>query len=493
MNLIKKQGFLNSIFLYLGTALAFVNLMIIFQRSLSIREIGFYNILTSVVLLYVQFASWGISNVITRYLPIFRTVDKKHQGFATYAFGICGLTFGLFTVAFFLLKDQVIAYKAADTTASLMDQYYGYFFPIALCATIYLLQESFARTVFKTLLPSFLREVVLRLFASCGAIFILLKWIDYRGFIDLYLIGNILVVLVISIYVHRIGAYRFGAIQDPVKREFRPMLQFGFYSMLGGSSFTLLQNLDVLILKLLSGEEMVGIYATFFGIAQVIALPARAFNITSYQIIANAWKEQELGKIQKIYQKTTMVQGLVGALLLVTLIVNRDNLLTLLHKPEYPQYFNVMILVGLAFLVDATGGINQAIIGFSKHYRWVMILMAAAAILCGLFNFLLIPLFGLEGAALSYLLTMIVTNFSFWLFLLIKFRMQPFTFKNTYILVISAVSLAIGWAIPPAFHFILDAVIRSAIVLLVFGALTYLFRVSPDINEELDKYILRKK
>jgi len=80
MNLIKKQGFLNSIFLYLGTALAFVNLMIIFQRSLSIREIGFYNILTSVVLLYVQFASWGISNVITRYLPIFRTVDKKHQG-----------------------------------------------------------------------------------------------------------------------------------------------------------------------------------------------------------------------------------------------------------------------------------------------------------------------------------------------------------------------------------------------------------------------------
>jgi len=493
MNLIKKQGILNSIFLYLGTALAFFNLMIVFQRSLSIREIGFYNILSSVVLLYVQFASWGISNVITRFLPIFRTNDKKHQGFATYAFLACGLTFGIFTIGFFLFKDQVIAYKAVDDTASLMDRYYGYFFPIALCSTLYLLQESFARTAFKTLLPSFLREVALRLFATCGAILILVNWIDYHGFIDLYLIGNIAILLVISIYVYYIRAYRFGAITTPVKSQIRHMFQFGFYSMLGGSSFTLLQNLDVLIIKVLSGEEMVGIYATFFGIAQIISLPARALNITSYQIIANAWKENQLAKINKIYGKTTIVQCLVGCLLLVMLIVNRDAILALLDKPEYPKYFNVMIIVGLAFLVDATGGINQAIIGFSKHYRWVMILMVFAALLCAVLNFLLIPLFGLEGAALSYLLTMIFTNFSFWLFLLLKFKMQPFTMKIGLILLISAISLAIGCFVPKMGPFILDTCIRSLLVSFIFGALTYVFQISPDINEVIDQHVLRKK
>lgn len=493
MNLIRKQGIFNSISLYLGTALGFVNLMIIFQRSLTLEQIGFYNILIAIVLLYTQFATLGVSNVITRFLPIFRTEDKKHHGFASYIFIICAITFILFSIGFFLFKDEVIAFRADEQeAASLMDKYYPYFLPIAICSTIYLVQESFARTAFKTILPSFLREVILRLLSSVGAILILVGLIDYTGFVNLYLLGNIIIVLTITWYIHKIKVYKLAPIGPIVKKEYGHMLRFGFYSMLGGSSFALLQNLDIIILKVFMGEGMVGIYSTFFAMAQIITLSSRALNITSYQIIANAWKENDIPKINKIYKKTTVIQCLAGSLLLICLIANRENLLLLLKKPEYPAYFDVLIIVGLAFLIDATGGINQAIIGFSKHYRLVMVFLLLAAVACGVFNLLLIPPYGLQGAALSYLLTMLLINFSSWLYLKLKFNLQPFNLKIVLIIIISMVSLIVGYFMPKVSYFILDVLVRSSAIGLIFGVLSYLFKISTDINELIDKYILRK-
>lgn len=492
MSLIKKQGFFNSISLYLGTALGFLNLMIIFQRTLTLEEIGFYNILIAVTILYTQFASLGISNVITRYLPLFRTSDKRHHGFARYVYVVCAITFTLFSLAFLLLKEEVISLKADGVEASLMDRYYAYFFPIAIFATFYLIQESFARTAFKTILPSFLREVILRLSSTLGAGLIFLGLLTYQGFINLYLAGNILIVVVITWYVRKAKLYRLSPIERPVKKEYKPMLQFGFYSMLGGSSFALLQNLDIIILKVLSGEALVGIYSTFFAMAQVITLSSRALNITSYQIIANAWKEYDLPKISKIYHKTTVIQCLAGSLLLVGLICNRDNILILLKKPEYPPYFDVLVIIGVAFLVDASGGINQAIIGFSKQYRLVMVFLCIAAIICCLSNIVLIPPFGLKGAAYSYLLTMLFTNFSFWLYLLIKYKMQPFNLKILWIVMISVTCLGFNYLIPTMPHFLIDVLIRSSIIASLFTLSAYILHISPDVNQVIDQYILRK-
>ena len=64
MDLIKKQGFYNSIVLYAGTALGFFNLIILFQRNLTIEEIGFFSLMNAVALLYAQIASIGINNII---------------------------------------------------------------------------------------------------------------------------------------------------------------------------------------------------------------------------------------------------------------------------------------------------------------------------------------------------------------------------------------------------------------------------------------------
>src|ERR1700712_708361 len=106
-NLLKKQGFYNSLILYAGTALGFLNLVILFQRFLTIQEIGFFTLMITTSLLYAQISSFGISNVIIRYFPYYRTDDKRHSGFVTFIVIWCAVGFCVVTLLFVVFKSAV--------------------------------------------------------------------------------------------------------------------------------------------------------------------------------------------------------------------------------------------------------------------------------------------------------------------------------------------------------------------------------------------------
>lgn len=493
MNLLKRQGFFNSIVLYTSTALGFVNLILLFQRILTEEQIGYYILLTSLSLLYTQVACMGFTSVITRFLPAFRTDDKGHNGFPTFVFVLCLTFFFALSVGFVVFRSSVFAAYSHDRGSSLFARYYYYVLPVSLCSMLFLLQETFAKTAYKSVFPSFLREVVLKLSASAGVLLILSGVLNYEGFIRLFLWTNIGIVLIITLYNYRLKIFRLTRVQKAVKQQTGSLINYGFFSMLSGSSFALIQNLDVIMLKMFGSMAQVGIYGTLFGMAIVISLPAKALSTTSYQIIADAWQKNELQKINKIYHKTSLMQFLIGSLLLVGLIVNWGNILTLLHKPEYSQHFAVFLLVGLGFLADITGGLNAAIIGFSKYYRVVMLFLICAAISCAMLNIISIPRYGITGAALSYFLTMFLLNFIYWLYLYIKFGFQPFNSKYLIVLAIATLSLIIGSYIPELTNFYIDTFVRSSVTGIIFVGSVYYSNISPDINEVLDNYLFKRK
>ena len=493
MNLLKKQGFYNSITLYVGTALGFLNLIILFQRNLELEEIGYFSLLIAVSLIYTQLSLMGFGSVITRYLPFFRTEDKHHGGFASLAFVVPLIGFAIVTLGFIGLKEIILNFYQKNNGASLFNQYYYYVIPVAFFTMIFTLQETFARASFHTIFPTFLREVFLKISTTFAVILIAFSFIKFEEFITIYVLANLLILLVLSWYLHKIKSYKFSALSPSIKSQSAVMLKYGLYSTLAGGSVTLIQSLDIIFIKFFISEEMVGIYSTFFAMAVVISLPSKALNTTSYQIITEAWKNNDLQKIAKIYHKTSLVQFMIGCLLLVGLIVNWQNILILLHKPIYSTYFSVFVIVGLAFLADITGGLNGAIISFSKHYKNVMYFLVAAVILCVILNFVLVPIFKLPGAAMAYLLTMVALNFSYWLYNKLKFNLQPFTGAFFKVMLVSLISLLPGIFLPQINFFVFDIIIRSLIVGLVFVGLSYKAKISMDINDFIDQIISKLK
>jgi O-antigen/teichoic acid export membrane protein len=502
MDLIKKQGFYNSIVLYAGTALGFFNLIILFQRNLTLEEIGFFSLMNAVALLYAQIASIGINNIILKYFPHYRTDDKRHGGFVSFIIIWCTINFLIFTILFFVFKDQIIEYYKKEEGSALLVRYFYYMAPLAGLTMVYTVMESMAITVFKNILSSFLREVVLRVFTTISILLIAGSLINYHDFLNIYVFANIVMVLVLFYSIYRSRQFKIAPISQQVKSQKKEFVKYGFFTLLSATSFVLLQSLDTLMLSTLTKDlDIIGIYTTFFAIAIVISLPARALGRTSVQIISQAWVDNDLPKIDKIYRKTSVVQMLIGCLLFIGLIVNKQFIIVLLHKPEYGGYFDVFIIVGLAFLTDITGGLNGHIINLSKYYRYTTYFIVGTVGVCALANWILIPIMGMMGAAIAYLIAMFTINFLSWLYVKIKFGLQPFNKAHLLILLISIVALAAGSFMPvikvnmftDIANVWVDMVIRSILVLVVYGVLAYLFKVSDDVNYTVNKIIFKDK
>lgn len=493
MNLLQKQGFFNSLILYAGVALGFFNLIILFQRILTTEEIGFFILMGTISLLYAQFAGLGIGNIILKYFPYYRSDDKKHGGFASFVTVWSLIGFAIFTVLFVVFKDFIISYYKNKDGAPLLIRYFYYLIPLSFFTLVFSVLENLALTVFKNVLSSFLREVGLRLFTTAGVLLIAIKLVDYHFFLMIYITANLVAVLVLLAYISKGRHFKFSTVGAQLLSERKTFLSYGIFTVLSGSSFVMIQNLDTLMLSMLTKESFsyVGIYGTFFAIAVVISLPAKALGRTSLQIIAQSWVTNDLAKIGKIYYKTSVVQMLIGCLLFIGLVINRSFIIMLLHKPEYANYFNVFIIVGVAFLVDMTGGLNGYIMNVSKYYKLTTVFIVSGVVFCVLSNLVLIPMLGMMGAALSYLITMFVLNFAYWLFVKIKFNLQPLAMAHVYILLIFTVCLLIGLYLPSLKNVFADMIYRSVIVGVVYVFLAYILKISEDINIVFDR-ILKK-
>jgi len=493
MNLLQKQGFFNSLILYAGVALGFFNLIILFQRILTTEEIGFFILMGTISLLYAQLAGLGIGNIILKYFPYYRSDDKKHGGFASFVTVWSLIGFAIFTVLFVVFKDFIISYYKNKNGAPLLIRYFYYLIPLSFFTLVFSVLENLALTVFKNVLSSFLREVGLRLFTTAGVLLIAIKLVDYHVFLMIYITANLVAVLVLLAYISKGRHFKFSTVGAQLLSERKTFLSYGIFTVLSGSSFVMIQNLDTLMLSMLTKESFsyVGIYGTFFAIAVVISLPAKALSRTSLQIIAQSWVTNDLAKIGKIYYKTSVVQMLIGCLLFIGLVINRSFIIMLLHKPEYANYFNVFIIVGVAFLVDMTGGLNGYIMNVSKYYKLTTVFIVSGVVFCVLSNLVLIPLLGMMGAALSYLITMFVLNFAYWLFVKIKFNLQPLAMAHVYILLIFTVCLLIGLYLPSLKNVFADMIYRSVIVGVVYVFLAYILKISEDINIIFDR-ILKK-
>lgn len=493
MNLLQKQGFLNSLILYAGVVLGFFNLIILFQRIMSIEEIGFFIMIGTLSQLYSQFAGLGIANIILKYFPYYRSDDKKHGGFVTFVSIWSLVCFVFFTILFVVFKKPILDHYQGKNGALLLVRYFYYLIPLSFFTLVFAVMEGLALTVFKNVLSSFLREIVLRLFSTIGVLLIALRLLDYHGFLLVYVIANAAVLVILFIYITKGNYFKFSRISEGLRLQKKAFISYGLFTVLSNSSFVMIQNLDTLMLSALTKQSFlyVGIYGTFFAIAVVISMPAKALSRTSLQIIAQAWAENDLVKIGKIYYKTSVVQMLLGCLLFVGLVSNKHFIVTLLTKHDYARYFDVFIIVGVAFLVDMTGGINGYIINVSKYYRLTTVFVVSAVVLCVVSNWILIPRMNMMGAALSYLITMVALNFVYWLFIRIKFKLQPFGKTHLYILLIFAGCLLIGLYSPRINNVYLDMIYRSLIIGIVYAILTYVLKISEDINLIFDRILKR--
>src|SRR6185437_12596416 len=489
MGIVKKQVYKNTIISYAGMVIGFVNLIFLYPRFLAADQIGLFLLLISLSVLYSLVASMGVPSIVARYFPFFRTEDNTHGGFLHVVGRFAIIGFMISTAVFFLIKPIIVA--SFIQKAPLFVAYYYYLIPLAFFTIFFNFLEALGKAVYQSIFSSFLKEVLLRLLTMIAMVMLAEGWISFQQFIIIYISINGLICLVLIISLATSGKFSFRKTLLPPAVAGKEMINFGLFTLLSSTVYVILQNVDRYMLSAMAGLAVQGIYGIYSGIAIVINVPQQALSRTTYQIVADSWKAKNMQNIAEIYSKTSIIQMVAGCFLFIGIVVNKENLLAILHKKEFTDQFDVLVVICLGFLVDITGGLNTYILTTSHKYHLITILVIAWSLFCIGLTYILIPLYGGLGAALAYLATITGINFCTWFYLKYRFKMQPFTFKHLLVIGITRVSYFIAgyfWRMP---NLLLDIFVRSMLTAVIYISLTYVARISDDVNEKIDATIKR--
>ena len=186
-------------------------------------------------------------------------------------------------------------------------------------------------------------------------------------------------------------------------------------------------------------------------------------------------------ELNDLYKKTAITLQIVGGLVLVGILVNIDQVYSLLPE-NYRGGILVVFLIGLSKYFDLVLGNNNAIIFNSKYYKAVLFLGLFLAFFAITLNNIFIPLYGINGAAIATLISITLYSIAKLLFVIIRMKLFPFTLKNIYALLIGLLCFFSFYYWDFSFHPIINIILKSILVTLLYVSLVYKANLSGDIN-----------
>ena len=264
------------------------------------------------------------------------------------------------------------------------------------------------------------------------------------------------------------------------------------FSILNGFSVIMIQNVDLIMVNKMLGLDAAGVYAICFFFGIVVSLPARSIYKIANVAAAEAWKNGDRKTLLDIYEKSCITLFVIGSFLFLGVWLNIDNIIHILG-PEYQLGKWVIFFIGLGCLMDMATGANSSLMGTSKYYKIQSYLLLVLVIVLVALNLVLIPLFGLTGAAVSSAAALGILNLLRYLFLYFKYDLQPYNRRFVWVILIGTVAYLIAFAIPVQFHYLFDILVRSAVFTLLFLIPIYFFKISTDLNKATDSFLKRLK
>lgn len=480
MGKIQDQAIKGTIFTYIGVGIGFITTALIFPHILSKEEIGLLGLLVSYSAIFAQFASLGTGRVVIIAFPYFQSKEHKHHGLLFIMLVVTGIGFVLSLVAFYFLREYLIA--NSHESSELVIKYFHYLLPLILFTLIFMVLDSYYKVLQKAVIGIALKELVQRLLFLIFIILYYYGYLNFGQYVLFYVAAICLPAIILIVSLIKDREFFLKPDLKFVDKDLRKlMIQVGFYGILIGFSGIVITNFDRIIVERFLDVGATGIYTTTAFFATLVVMPSRALLKISDPFISHSWKDNDLENLLHLYKKTSMSQLVIGALLFIGIWANQDNIFRIL-PPAYEPGRYVIFFIGLAYMFDMISGAAGLILANSKYFKYMAYFMIALIVLVVVTNIIFIPIFGLAGAAFATCLSKFIVNLGMFLFLKIKYKLQPYSLKYLWVILIAVIAFLAGYFVPASNNLYFDIFYRSALITIIYLLLLLWFRLYPEFN-----------
>jgi O-antigen/teichoic acid export membrane protein len=491
MGLVIRQSIYTTLISYAGAAIGYLNLLYLFPKFLEPEQVGLLRTIQDAAILLAPFAAFGLAHSIFRFYPQLVKDKTSEAGFLSLITLLALIGFGIFFIFFKVFETSILSYFKDN--AQEIIQYASVVLWLTLILLITSLLEAYSRSLLKMIFPNLLREVVVRLLLALLVMGYFQGYISYNQFIVSTIIAYLFCLLLLVAYLSFLKKISFTLNLSSLQpAKIKSLVVYSSLSFAGTAGMILIGKVDSMMVSGMLGLAANAVYTTAFYMATIIEIPRRAMSQVAMPLIARAFEKNDLTDIQTIYRKTAINQFIIGALLLIGVYINLDNIFSLMPRQEVYEVGKwVVIIVGIGKLTDMLFGPSSEIIVLSKYYAFNILLLTSLAAVVIVSNNILIPIYGINGAAIGSALALISFNILKYFFIWYKLKMQPFNLDSIKVLVIALLMIGLNLLIPKFQTVVVDIIFRSATIGIAYSVLIFYSRATPDGNAFLLKHTLR--
>ena len=486
MGIVINQSINNTITTYLGFVLGAFNVLFLYTYFLSDEYHGLLAFIISTATIMLPFISLGTHNGIIKFYSSYTNQTDKDSFISIMlivpllsvilltAIGITSMDF----IKLILPKNQYLNETNiwVIIVTAISFAYFEVFYSLVKIKLI-------------SVFGNFLKEIFHRVLISILLIFIYFELINEQEFILSVLSIYVLRTLIMMIYALRYNSFVFKITMP--KNSF-VVFKYLIIICLAGAVANIVLEIDKFMIAQYLDISKVAYYSVAIYISTLITVPRRSLFQIANPLSAKLLNEKKFTELDVLYKKSSLNLLIVCGFVFLLIVYNLNDIYAFIPE-NYKQGYYVVLIISFTKIYNAFLGNVDGIIFNSIFYDKIVFIGVLLTIATIYLNYLLIPLYGLEGAAISSFIAICLYNSIKIYLVYLKFNLHPLT-KNSYKI---AIIILLGFII--SFYFNLDfslytnIFIQTFFVIIAYVFMFIYFKISVDINNIYTQYIFKLK
>ena len=480
MGIVFKQTSWNIVTISIAILIGGVNTLYFYPEFLKDDYYGLVVFLLATSNLLQPLMSFGAQHTIIKFFSSFNDKKKKDQFLSSVIFLPL---FFIIPITFLVVQFHDIIAQFLSVKNPIIESYVWVIFLVSFATSYFEVFYSWSRVQFKSIVGNILKEIYPRISVLFLLILVSFEVLNKENFVwwltGLYYLRLILMI-VYSFYLYK------PVFSITIPDNFKEILSYSFYILLAGSAASFLIDIDKYMIPQKQAISQTAYYAVAVFIATVVEIPGRAMFQILNPLVAKSLNDQNYSELKYLYKKSSENLLLISGLFFLLINLNIDSFYLLLNNQFYSNASIVVLIISSAKLIQMSFGCGPAILATSTFYRITLPFSISMAISVYLLNDYLIDLYGINGAAISTFIVLLIFTILKILYIVFKIKIQPYSLNSLKILFSIFIVYLINYFINLDYNPLLNIFIRSVGITILYLIMIYFFGISQKLKNLLN-------
>jgi O-antigen/teichoic acid export membrane protein len=414
-----------------GTLLGMVN-QIILGRYLGPENYGLFNLSMSVVMIAATLSVFGLFGSLSRFIPYHIEKNERHIVRSVIDVGfLFSFSLGVvFAIAIYMLAGRLAVGIFHDAKLEPVLKIFAFVIPLhGIQQVVRGIVRGFKAAKYDAILFNIGTRIV-----TISVFLVSLLFVHRLYGAVIAFISGVIVTTVVAIWIIRkkifpdYGEHRRTSIA-------RNLLSFSWPLALTGFTYLFVSKTDKVLLGYFMSSRDVGIYTPALMIANLLIFISTAFKYIFLPTVSEYFSKNDIRGLEPLFKSTSKWNFLVVLPLFLFILIFPKEILAILYGSSYTGGYLALIILSLGIAANDFAGTSATLLVAGGRTKLNLTCEIIAGVTNVFLNIVLIPVYGIVGAAIATGISFLTRNISSLSFAYRSYGIHPYTKKYLNIIV----------------------------------------------------------